>query len=168
MIKYVLYIYVQSNEELAQWYREKCGAHNHHVTEKYPNSGFDLACPTEVTLSSREMYGYQIETAMYKSDTEIDLNSVSINDLTPSAFYLYPRSSISSTPLRLANSVGIIDSGYRGEIKACFDCAEPYTLKKHQRVVQLCTPTLEPMYVLVVNALSTTERGSGGFGSTGV
>jgi dUTP pyrophosphatase len=105
---------------------------------------------------------------MYKSDTDIDLNSVSINDLTPSAFYLYPRSSISSTPLRLANSVGIIDSGYRGEIKACFDSMDTYSVKKNQRLVQLCTPTLEPMYVLVVNALTETARGQGGFGSTGV
>ena len=37
-------------------------------------------------------------------------------------YYLYSRSSTGSkTPLRLSNSVGIIDSGYRGNIKACFD-----------------------------------------------
>ena len=105
---------------------------------------------------------------MYKSDTDIDLATVNVDTLTPSAFYLYPRSSISSTPLRLANSVGIIDSGYRGEIKASFDVHENYMVKKFQRVVQLCTPTLEPMFVLVVNSLSETARGSGGFGSTGV
>jgi len=168
MVKYLLQLYVRSNDDLAQWYRDKCAAHNQHATDTYPDAGFDLVCPVETVLTQTTLYGYQLETAMYKSDTDMDLDSVSLNDLTPSAFYLYPRSSISSTPLRLANSVGIIDSGYRGEIKACFDCGEPYTLKKNQRVVQVCTPTLEPMYVQVVNALTSTIRGQGGFGSTGV
>lgn len=166
MVKYLLHMYV--SPDVAEWYQDKCVAHNAKATEAYPDAGFDLACPTETLVTGRLLYGYQVETAMYKSDTDIDLDSVSLNDLTPSAFYLYPRSSISSTPLRLANSVGIIDSGYRGEIKACFDCGEPYTLKKYQRVVQVCTPTLEPMFVQVVNSLSSTARGGGGFGSTGV
>ena len=43
------------------------------------------------------------------------------------SYYLYPRSSVSTkTPLRLANSVGIIDSGYRGNIKAVFDINQSY------------------------------------------
>jgi dUTPase len=165
MVKYLLQIYVKNNEELTNWYLTKCQNHNIKATEKYPDSGFDLACPTETEISGKGvLYGYQIETAMYKSDHDIDLNSIS--DVTPSAFYLFPRSSMSSTGLRLANSVGIIDSGYRGEIKASFDGTD--ALKKFQRIIQLCTPTLEPMYVQVVNVLSETERGDGGFGSTGV
>ena len=167
MVKYLLQIYVKP--EAVSWYTDKCQLHNAKANETYPDAGFDLACPTEMTLAGRGvLYGYQLETAMYKSDTDIDLSSASLSTMTPTAFYLYPRSSISSTPLRLANSVGIIDSGYRGEIKAAFDCAEPYTLKKNQRIVQVCTPTLEPMYVQVVNALTSTARGDGGFGSTGV
>lgn len=166
MVKYLLQIHVSA--DMAQWYQDKCVAHNAKATEAYADAGFDLGCPTETMLTGRLLYGYQLETAMYKSDTDIDLNSVNLNDMTPSAFYLYPRSSISSTPLRLANSVGIIDSGYRGELKACFDCGEPYTLKKYQRVVQVCTPTLEPMFVQVVETLTSTARGEGGFGSTGV
>jgi dUTPase len=169
MVKHLLYVYVRNQEDLVQWYQNKCAEHNVKATGQYPDSGFDLVCPAEATLSGRgQLYGYQIETSMYKSDTDIDLATVNVDTLTPSAFYLYPRSSISSTPLRLANSVGIIDSGYRGEIKASFDVHENYTVKKFQRVVQLCTPTLEPMFVLVVNSLSETARGSGGFGSTGV
>ena len=168
MVKYLLQLYDRGTDDLAQWYRDKCVAHNQRVTQSYPDAGFDLVCPVETVLAQTTLYGYQVETAMYKSDTDIDLDTVAFSEMTPSAFYLYPRSSISSTPLRLANSVGIIDSGYRGEIKACFDCREPYTLKKNQRVVQLFTPTLEPMYVQVVNALTTTVRGEGGFGSTGV
>ena len=169
MVKYLLFINVQNNEDLWQWYQTKCVDHNDKATEKYADSGFDLICPTETAISGRgHLYGYKIEASMYKSDTDLDLSMVNVDNLTPSAFYLYPRSSISSTPLRLANSVGIIDSGYRGEIKACFDGYETYTVKKFQRVVQLCTPTLEPMYVVLMNTLSETSRGEGGFGSTGV
>ena len=169
MVKYLLHVYVRSNDDLAQWYSSKCVDHNVKAASLHPDAGFDLVCPTETTLSGYGvLYGYQIETAMYKSDVDIDIHAVDINQLTPSSFYLYPRSSISSTSLRLANSVGIIDSGYRGEIKGSFDSREAYTVKKNQRIVQLCTPTLEPMYVKVVNSLSDTVRGQGGFGSTGV
>lgn len=97
-------------------------------------------------------------------------------------YYLYPRSSTGSkTPLRLSNSVGIIDSGYRGNIKACFDNInnsdfEPdsnkFVLKYGERYVQLCPPNLEyPMKIIIVDNLTDlgkeTIRGIGGFGSTG-
>ena len=89
-------------------------------------------------------------------------------------YYLYPRSSTGTkTPLRLANSVGIIDSGYRGNIIAAFDnmsCNE-YTVFEGQRLTQLCPPNLShPLFVNVLNSeeeLGTSDRGIGGFGSTG-
>jgi dUTPase len=61
-------------------------------------------------------------------------------------FYLYPRSSISKTNLRLANSVGIIDSGYRGNILAIFDILQndnvSTTIEKHSRLLQICSGDL--------------------------
>ena len=95
------------------------------------------------------------------------------NAVQPCAFYLYPRSSTGSkTPLRLANSVGIIDSGYRGDIMAVFDniSPQPFHVESNTRLVQICVPTLEPIIVTVVDTLEElgkTQRGSGGFGSTG-
>ena len=86
-------------------------------------------------------------------------------------FYIYPRSSISKTPLRLANSVGIIDSGYRGELIAVFDNISDYEhiILPGTRLVQVCLPSLLPFSVkLVDDDFLTTERGEGGFGSTGV
>jgi len=82
---------------------------------------------------------------------------------------LYPRSSISKTPLRLANSIGIIDSGYRGNIMAAVDniSDEPYQVQKGQRLFQICGRYLEPIELQLVEELSDTERGNGGFGSTG-
>jgi dUTP pyrophosphatase len=55
------------------------------------------------------------------------------------AYYLFPRSSISKTPLRMANSIGLIDGGYRGEIIAMCDNikSDVYTAEKGQRLFQL-------------------------------
>jgi dUTP pyrophosphatase len=109
-------------------------------------------------------------------------------------YYMYPRSSLSKTKLRLANSVGIIDSGYRGNLIGMFDvvniedrplsdsntssvqdpdtCAiADYFAKVNDRLIQICAPGLVPIYVEVVETIedlgNDTERGSGGFGSTG-
>ena len=88
-------------------------------------------------------------------------------------YYLYPRSSTGTkTPLRLSNSVGIIDSGYRGNLCGVFDnnCDSISGVDKYQRLLQICSPTLEPLFVKVIDDLSffeNTDRGDGGFGSTG-
>lgn len=108
----------------------------------------------------------------------------------PCGFYLYPRSSISKTPLVLANSVGIVDAEYRGPImlalrnipnrymRCCIDKDEypssiaPYEIdyiaEEGHRLAQICSPTLSPIRVVLVNSLDNTDRGSGGFGSTGL
>ena len=79
----------------------------------------------------------------------------------------------SKTSLRLANSVGIIDAGYRGTLKAIvdnIDSENKVIISKGTRLFQLCSPTLEPLIVKLVDDISdfeTTIRGSGGCGSTG-
>ena len=83
---------------------------------------------------------------------------------------VFPRSSIRKTDLSLTNSVGVIDSGYRGELQATFRKERGVASRKYEvgdRVVQLMIiphPTIE---FNEVNELSNTERGEGGFGSTG-
>ena len=85
------------------------------------------------------------------------------------AYYLFPRSSISKTPLRMANSIGLIDGGYRGEIMAVCDNikSEPYTAEKGQRLFQLVAADSSPIHFELVKELDLSTRGSGGFGSTG-
>ena len=85
-------------------------------------------------------------------------------------YYLYPRSSISKTPLALANSVGIIDAGYRGEIEACVRnlSSEQYTIEKGTKLFQLCMYDLKPFNIVLMDTLTDTVRGSGGFGSTNI
>jgi len=82
---------------------------------------------------------------------------------------LFPRSSVSKTSLALANSVGVIDSGYRGEIilkyRQTGDASPIYRVG--DRVGQLMIIPHPKVEFIEVDELSTTERGKGGFGSTG-
>jgi len=86
---------------------------------------------------------------------------------------VFPRSSIRKTHLHLSNSVGVIDSGYRGEIQATFkkiqgisnNALENY--KVGDRIMQIMIIPHPPVQFLEVKELSDTLRGEGGFGSTG-
>ena len=84
----------------------------------------------------------------------------------------FPRSSIRKTDLSLSNSVGVIDSGYRGEIQATFN--QKALSKKGSllygvgdRIMQIIIIPYPPIEFEEVNELNNTERGQGGFGSTG-
>lgn len=82
---------------------------------------------------------------------------------------IFPRSSNSKQDLLLSNSVGVIDSGYRGEIivkfKKLFNPAISYNIG--ERVAQLVLMKLPVVHIEEVTELSSSERGTGGFGSTG-
>lgn len=69
----------------------------------------------------------------------------------------------------MANSIGTIDSDYRGEIGAIIVnlSKEPYTIQPQERIGQLVLNKVEQIEWEVVEKLSESERGSGGFGSTG-
>lgn len=82
-----------------------------------------------------------------------------------------PRSGLASKQgVTLANSVGVIDSGYRGEVCAALVnlSYETVTLEAGTRVCQLLIVPYVPCELVMVDELSVTERGAGGFGSTGV
>ncbi len=88
---------------------------------------------------------------------------------------LFPRSSISKTPLCLRNSVGVIDSGYRGEIVLKFGWVEggfvkgkPLNIyKKGDRIGQIVIMPYPQIEFVEAKELSDSDRGEGGFGSTG-
>lgn len=89
---------------------------------------------------------------------------------------IYPRSSIGlNTKLRMANSVGIIDSDYRGEVCAILESISPgiiggitpMKIENGQRIAQMIIKKDEEVEFVPVEELSETERGEGGFGSTG-
>ena len=112
-----LYLYVDGGDKtLREKYMDAANKHNDKVDNSpYPDSGFDLYQPKKIRLVPinpvlLEIYScdMKVKAAMYEG-------------VQPVGYYMYPRSSISKTPLRLANSVGIIDSGYRGNLGAKFD-----------------------------------------------
>jgi len=109
-------------------------------------------------------------------DFEINCKMVHVHEMElghlfeePTSFMLVPRSSIFRTPLRQANNIGIIDSGYRGRIMVPVDnrSNEDYIIKPKERLFQLVHPSLKPISIELVEELDDTERGDGGFGSTG-
>ena len=82
---------------------------------------------------------------------------------------IFPRSSISKTDHYLRNSVGVIDSGYRGEIKIRMSIpalgARQYN--KGDKVAQLLIMQTPWVDIVEVSEISGSDRGAGGFGSTG-
>ena len=82
---------------------------------------------------------------------------------------IFPRSSICKQDLLLTNHVGVIDSGYRGEIRFKFKELEHSGQRyyKNDKIGQLIIVPYPQITFEEVNELSTTERGTGGFGSTG-
>ena len=123
------------------------------------DAGLDLFFPEDMIIPKKSMglmvdLGIQCEGKM--EDTYVP-------------YYLYPRSSISKTPLRMANSVGIIDAGYRGNIMVALDniSDEDYQIQKGQRLFQICPWMDFKVHLEVVDNLSDSERGNNGFGSTG-
>lgn len=81
-----------------------------------------------------------------------------------------PRSSIGAkTGLRLSNSIGIIDADYRGEIGVLYDniSDSDYEIKTGDRIAQMWVERVERFKPVTVDILPATERGDGGFGSTG-
>lgn len=161
-----LRLYVNSsNNELVKVYQTAIEKHNTQVlNDPFPNAGFDLYIPEETIIQHNEQFNGTLVDLQVKSEmTEND---------TPLAYYLYPRSSLSKTPLMLSHSVGIIDCGYRGFIKASLRNfqKDPYTIEQHSRLTQIVHPSMKPFIVQLLEKesdLSSTSRGEGGFGSTG-
>ena len=139
---------------------------NTRFSNKHPDSGFDLFVPDTVTIEARKikLIDMKVSCAVSKVTGYGDM------DCEPSPYYMYARSSVSKRGIMLANSVGIIDSGYRGTLMAAFfnTTDNPVTIGKGDRIVQLCMPGLDYNFTVeVANSLEETERGAGGIGSTG-
>ena len=84
--------------------------------------------------------------------------------------FILPRSSIGAkTPLRLSNSVGLIDSGYRGELGVLYDNTSDndYNITAGDRIAQLLVMPSYRFQAKVVDILADSDRGEGGFGSSG-
>ena len=167
-----------ADAEMRNKYAQYIAAHNAKMVdpdELFVDAGFDIFVPNQVGCFRGKVnkinFGVKCSAKLVRN-TGREMNT---------GYYLYPRSSISKTALRLANSVGIIDSGYRGDLIGMFDCIYARqgavcecdfdcVIPQYDRLLQICAPALTPIIAELVSAecdLSVpTSRGDGGFGST--
>lgn len=129
--------------------------YNNHDYFHEGDAGLDLFIVHEQVIKAGESTFIHLQIACENEDNK--------------PYLLMPRSSISKTPLRLSNSIGLIDAGYRGEIIAAVDNIKDrdYNLEPGQRLFQLVAMDGSPISFKLIDELSDTSRGSGGFGSTG-
>lgn len=128
-------------------------------TRRRTDSGFDIPMLAEKVTNILHTFSFGIKIAALKNGS-------------PAPCLLLPRSSLSGTSLRLANSIGLIDAGYRGELKAKVDVLSEFNVSHGSRYFQICAHDVMPWDDIVIvpneNALPAApdDRGSGGFGST--
>jgi len=158
---YILYIQPETPQAYAL-YKQQAAAY---LATPYHerDAGFDLYCEaaTIEPAPTAKKVGQQAKVAVYSTERS-----------GFRAYWMMPRSSISKTPLRLANSIGLIDAGYRGTLIAALDNTSltSYTIQLNDRFFQVVNPELLPWdRIEVVDTIpgGTTLRGEGGFGSTG-
>ncbi len=159
---YELEILVLDGEEKANFYKDK-----YDMTDT--NAGFDLYSNTNVHIEQTpEFISFGIAVRLLKVQL---LPGGTSNDYfrTESHFWLIPRSSIYKTGLIMANSTGVIDKSYRGELKApVWSMTANSNVARGDRLFQIVAPDMGWIRnVRLVISMPDAERGAGGFGSTG-
>lgn len=154
-------LYIQPDDCVKDFYIASATVYNNKKYEER-DAGFDLFVSTNQTLEANKTIkiGSGVRCAFFDQ-----------TKLIFRAYYLYPRSSLSKTPMRLANSVGIIDATYRGEILAAVDLKDSFVINQGERYFQLTAPDLLPFdEIKIVSEIpgGPTVRGEGCFGSTGI
>jgi len=121
--------------------------------KKNEDSGLDIPMSFTVTVPG-DVDGFTIDLG-YKAEQNV-------------GYMLVPRSSLAKTPLRLANSIGIIDKSYRGKVKAKVDniSVNSFELKEGSCYFQIIAFTGILPKMTIVDNISKTLRNDGGFGST--
>ena len=123
------------------------------------NAGFDLYIPEDIVFAPGE-----------RKMVKLGISAAVITNGVCEHFWLVPRSSLSKTGLLKMNSIGVIDSGYRGELMAAlWNTKDTEVLvKKDDRLFQIVSRNMTTFEgIKVVDSLPASLRGDGGFGSTG-
>ena len=164
----ILYVYVEK-DDLRKLYEGVVTQYNiDSLSDTFPTAGFDLFFPEMTTIENVD------PSTLVSMDVKMEMKIYNImnNEWVYTGYYMYPRSSISKTPLMLANSTGVIDPGYRGNITGAFRnlSGVAYSVQKHSRLLQICSPDLRPMVVSIIDGsfFEKTSRDTTGFGSSGI
>lgn len=139
------------------------------------DSGLDLFFPVSQLIpggTSGSLIDFRIQCEMVEIFEDEEATTGGNPRIVNKPFMVVPRSSIFKTPIRQANSIGIIDSGFRGRLMVPVDNIDMpgnyWTLDKHSRLFQVISPDLRPFSSSVVEELSDSERGELGYGSSGI
>jgi dUTP pyrophosphatase len=159
---YELEIMVQEGSQQANFYKDTYDMND-------SNAGFDLYSNEDVTVEQTPQFiPFGIVARLLKVQ---HMPGGTSNDYlkTESHFWLMPRSSIYKTGLMMANSTGVIDKSYRGELKApVWSMTANSKVSRGDRLFQIVAPDMGWIRtVKVVNSVPDSDRGAGGFGSTG-
>ena len=133
------------------------------------DSGLDVFFQEDQVIKPKETVFIKLGISAEAFDVKDRIKITRVKTQSMTSYWLMPRSSISKTPLRMSNSIGLIDAEYRGELIVSVDniSNEPYEIKKGQRLFQIVNPKLQEIKMKLISELSNTTRGTGGFGSTG-
>lgn len=134
------------------------------VTPQYARPGdgaMDLVATSKNQVMSDGFYSQDLKYLEYGTSLAFEIPDGHIG-------LLFPRSSISDTDLTLCNSVGLVDSKYRGEVKVRFRVTKnEMQYQVGDKVCQLVIMPFPQIELEEVSKLSETERGTGGFGHSG-
>lgn len=163
MTKYTLHIKLcdSMDQDIKDYYLNYKPSH-------LDDSGLDLPVVKDYIINN-----YSDDSNIKSTPLNLGISCCMINNKTnkPSGYYLYPRSSFHKYNLFLANHLGIIDAGYRGNIigmiKPLYLNSNSIVINKGTKLLQLCAPDLSPFDIVIVDELPESTRGSDGFGSTG-
>jgi dUTP pyrophosphatase len=128
------------------------------------NAGVDLYCKDDVEIQPGQMILLKLGISAKMMEMNDSVENKSFN------YWLLPRSSISKKGLVMANSVGVIDKTYRGELMGAVVNlrGEAVKVARGERLFQIVAPDMGWIVKTVqVDELDVTGRGAGGFGSTG-
>ncbi len=151
---YILHI-VPTTDAAKTYYKSEVGRSDN-------NAGFDLHVPEEHVIQPGEKKLISMRLKAKMESIQHECRAVH--------YWMPPRSSISKTGLVLLNSIGVIDKTYRGELMAFVQniSDKPVTVNQGDRLVQIVAPDMGWIRnVCIVDELDLTERGEGGFGSSG-
>ena len=155
----------EPSKELKRTYQEAAKKHNTKIetNSQFIDAGFDLYLPTnydETTDAYDNTLVFKNDGTVKNVDFKIKCSAKMYSSPDReynTGYYMFPRSSISKGRLRLANSVGIIDAGYRGNLMSTFDLIpnpmDDYIVYKYDKLIQICAPSLVPIIVEIVDTI---------------
>jgi dUTPase len=170
--------------DLKMIYINSAREHNQKIIDDphFFDAGFDIFLPFNTRFITGQVNKVDFKVKCCAKIFHLDENPESFTRSYFTGFYTHPRSSLSKTPLRLANSTGIIDAGYRGNLIGMFDCFynsdtsndsnsnstsssnsnstsssnsrnENYCSAQSTRLLQICAPSLMPIFVEIVDTI---------------